>query len=165
MAQSSCASASPSFSPPIPAAANSDLEISSESHQPLARSQRPSKSTAAPSSSTQVEPEVTSHRNTTSRAKKRKRTTVEDLDPNVAVMDLTQDSDPNNKEAKKLEVWASKIHQAQSYITSHRNGNLAQSACPGQSAAIKAGANLPITLKEQQAKETQAASSAMSNFV
>jgi hypothetical protein len=50
-------------------------------------------------------------------------------------------------------------------LLKHRNGDLAQSACPGQSAAIKAGANLPVTLKEQQAKETQAASSAMSNFV
>jgi hypothetical protein len=107
------------------AAASSDLEISSESHQPLARSQRPSKSTAAPSSSTQVEPEVTSHRNTTSRAKKRKRTTVEDLDPNVAVMDLTQDSDPNNEEAKKLEVWASKMSMTLPFILSrHFKGKM-----------------------------------------
>jgi hypothetical protein len=47
----------------------------------------------------------------------------------------------------------------------HRNGDLAQSACPRRSSAIKSGANLPVTLKEQQAEETQAASLAMNKFV
>jgi hypothetical protein len=50
-------------------------------------------------------------------------------------------------------------------LLKHCNGDLAQSACPRISSAIKAGANLLVTLKEQQAEETQAASLAMNKFI
>ncbi|PLW05282.1 hypothetical protein PCANC_28129 [Puccinia coronata f. sp. avenae] len=157
--------------------ATSDHKVSSDSHQPVIQSKRPSKSAVAPSSSTQVETATPSQINTTSKSKKRKRATANDSDPDLAVMDLTQDADPKNKKAqKKIKktpgVGLKEIDNIALYFEppfrgkeEHRNGNLARSACPGRSSAIKAGANLPVTLKEQQAEETQAASSAMNKFV
>ncbi|PLW16375.1 hypothetical protein PCASD_24225 [Puccinia coronata f. sp. avenae] len=81
--------------------ATSDHKVSSDSHQPVIQSKRPSKSAVAPSSSTQVETATPSQINTTLKSKKRKRATANDSDPDVAVMDLTQDSDPKNKKAQK----------------------------------------------------------------
>jgi hypothetical protein len=47
---------------------------------------------------------------------------------------------------------------SQANLLKNCDGDLGRSACPGRSVAIKAGAKLPVTLKEQQAKETQATS-------
>jgi hypothetical protein len=38
-------------------------------------------------------------------------------------------------------------------------------ACPGRTSAIEGGANLPVTLKKQQAEENAKASSAITKFV
>jgi hypothetical protein len=46
----------------------------------------------------------------------------------------------------------------------HCDGDLTRSACPGRTAAILAGANLPVTLKEQKDEENKASSSAMSKL-
>ncbi|POW02330.1 hypothetical protein PSTT_11874 [Puccinia striiformis] len=49
----------------------------------------------------------------------------------------------------------------------HRDGSLTRAACPGRYAAIKAGANLPVTLKEEAAAKTkkQSESGIMKKFI
>jgi hypothetical protein len=86
--------------------AASDQEISSEGHQTAFRSsKRASKSTAVPTSSAPdiLEGETsTSKGNTSSKTRKRKHITLDNSDPNVGIMDFTQDSDAENSKATKI---------------------------------------------------------------
>ncbi|PLW10238.1 hypothetical protein PCASD_06265 [Puccinia coronata f. sp. avenae] len=86
--------------------AASDQEISSEGHQtPFRSSKRASKSTTVPTSSAPdiLEGETsTSKGNTSSKTRKRKHITLDNSDPNVGIMDFTQDSDVENSKATKI---------------------------------------------------------------
>ncbi|KNF05891.1 hypothetical protein PSTG_00885 [Puccinia striiformis f. sp. tritici PST-78] len=67
--------------------------------------------------------------------------------------------------------WCSKPYKkgkdTQHNLYLHRDGSLTQAACPGRYAAIKAGANLPVTLKEEAAAKTkkQSESGIMKKFI
>ncbi|KAI7962373.1 hypothetical protein MJO28_000467 [Puccinia striiformis f. sp. tritici] len=67
--------------------------------------------------------------------------------------------------------WCSKPYKkgkdTQHNLYLHRDGSLTRAACPGRYAAIKAGANLPVTLKEEAAAKTkkQSESGIMKKFI
>ncbi|POV97279.1 hypothetical protein PSTT_15153 [Puccinia striiformis] len=104
----------------------------------------------------------------------------------VKILDLAQDSDEENQKginqrSRRLEVdgpklffkckWCSKPYKkgkdTQHNLYLHRDGSLTRAACPGRYAAIKAGANLPVTLKEEAAAKTkkQSESGIMKKFI
>ncbi|KNF06757.1 hypothetical protein PSTG_00072 [Puccinia striiformis f. sp. tritici PST-78] len=99
----------------------------------------------------------------------------------VKILDLAQNSDEENQKSNKskkqptqgaavtgfdkleLYLYYEPPRQAEGVkgkdtrhnLNLHRDGSLTQAACPRRYAAIKAGANLPVTLKEEAAPKTK----------
>ncbi|PLW05720.1 hypothetical protein PCASD_11455 [Puccinia coronata f. sp. avenae] len=65
--------------------------------------------------------------------------------------------------------WCANVYKrgkdTQSNLVKHQDSNMGQSACPGRSAAIKAGAILPPTMKEQAAEAKKKQTSIITSFV
>ncbi|KNE93047.1 hypothetical protein PSTG_13540 [Puccinia striiformis f. sp. tritici PST-78] len=105
----------------------------------------------------------------------------------VEILDLAQDSDEENQKANKskkpptrgvaatgfdkVELYYEPPHRAEGVVDGpklfFKYGSLTRAACPGRYAAIKAGANLLVTLKEEAAAKTkkQLESGIMKKFI